>query len=87
MIMRDKEEVAKLIREVFDAYCKSFDDSLNRLKIWPWTDKKTVIHESNQIHRFLDAYQKTGSNIVTMTANSFFSLKQRDSRGLVRWKA
>lgn len=65
MIMRDKEEVAKLIREVFDAYCKSFDDSLNRLKIWPWTDKKTVIHESNQIHRFLDAYQKTGSNIVT----------------------
>lgn len=109
MIMRDKEEVAKLIREVFDAYCKSFDDSLNRLKIWPWTDKKTVIHESNQIHRFLDAYQKTGSNIVTwmelpvyqkncslepkvthmlmMTANSFFSLKQRDSRSLVRWKA
>lgn len=32
MIMRDKEEVAKLIREVFDAYCKSFDDSLNWLK-------------------------------------------------------
>lgn len=37
---------------------------INRLKIWSWTDKKTVIHESNQIHRFLDAYQKTGSNIV-----------------------
>lgn len=47
MIMRDKGEVTKLIREVFDAYCKSFDDSLNRLKIWPWTDKKTVIYESN----------------------------------------
>lgn len=110
MIMRDKEEVAKLIREVFDAYCKSFDDSLNRLKIWPWTDKKTVIHESNQIHRFLDAYQKTGSNIVTWMElpvyqknwslepkvthidafivdddrKLIFSLKQRDSRGLVR---
>ena len=59
------KEVAKLIQEVFEAYCKSFDDSLNRLKIWPWTDKKTVIHESNQVHRFLDAYQKTGKNIVT----------------------
>ena len=58
-------EVASLIKEVFEAYCKSFDDSLNRMKIWPWTDEKTVIHESNQVHRFLDAYQKTGKNIVT----------------------
>ena len=58
-------EVASLIKEVFEAYCKSFDDSLNRMIIWPWTDEKTVIHESNQVHRFLDAYQKTGKNIVT----------------------
>lgn len=61
------KEVASFINEVFNAYTASFEDSLNRLRIWPWTDEKTVIHESNQVHRFLDAYQKTGDNIVTWT--------------------
>ena len=67
MVERDKKEVVELIQKVFDAYWESFDDSLNRLKIWPWTDKKTVIHESNQVHRFLDAYQELGGNIITWT--------------------
>ena len=67
MKMLNKEEVVTLIQKVFKDYCDSFDKSLNELKIWPWTRAKTVIHESNQVHRFLDAYQKTGDDIVTWT--------------------
>lgn len=63
--MNNKKNVAKLIDKVFNEYCDSFNRSLNCLKVWPWTDDKTVIHESNQVHRFLDAYQKTGKNIIT----------------------
>ena len=63
--MLNKEEVTALIKNVFEDYCDSFDKSLNDLLVWPWTDEKTVIHESNQVHRFLDAYQKTGDEIVT----------------------
>lgn len=65
MEMRNKEEVAKHIQKVFNAYAESFDRSLNTLGIHPWTDKKIVIHEFNLVHRFLDAYQKTGENIDT----------------------
>ena len=63
--MRNKEEVAKHIQKVFKEYAESFDRSLNTLGIHPWTDKKIVIHEFNLVHRFLDAYQKTGENIDT----------------------
>ena len=63
--MKNEKRVIRLIQKVFRAYSKSFDNSLNRLKVWPWTEEKTVIHESNQVHRFLDAYQKTGRGIVT----------------------
>lgn len=61
----NKNQVAKLIHDVFDTYAASFDWSLNQLGTRPWTDKKTVIHEFNLVHRFLDAYQKTGNNIDT----------------------
>lgn len=65
MIMRDPKKVAEHIKKVFTAYAESFDWSLNQLGIHPWTDEKTVIHEFNLVHRFLDAYQKTGENIDT----------------------
>lgn len=59
------EEVINLIDSVFNEYSESFKKSLNELQVWPWTEEKIVIHESNQVHRFLDAYQKTGDKIVT----------------------
>ena len=61
----NKNQVAKLIHDVFDTFAASFERSLNQLGIRPWTDEKTVIHEFNLVHRFLDAYQKTGKNIDT----------------------
>lgn len=80
--MDNKQNVTTLISEVFAKYCLSFDNSLNLLKIWPWTNDKTVIHESNQVHRFLDAYQKTGKGIVSWMELPLYYKNRQDKRQL-----
>ena len=58
-------EIKDFIHGVFASYCASYRDDAVGNRILPWTKDRRTIHESNQVHRFLDAYRKTGENIVT----------------------
>ncbi len=54
-----------LVHEVFRSYCDSYREALNTLGFEPWTISRKTIHESNQVRRFLNAYEGTGKNIIT----------------------
>ena len=82
MSMNNKQDVISLISEVFAEYCQSFDNDLNHLKVWPWTEDKTVIHEANQVHRFLNVYQKTGKDIVCWMELPVYYNKHQGKRQL-----
>ena len=55
----------EFIAQVFDAYCQAYDKALNAQGFQPWLDKRKSIHESNQVHTFLETYKATGKNIIT----------------------
>ena len=55
----------EFIAQVFDAYCQAYDKALNAQGFQPWLDKRKSIHESNQVHTFLETYKAIGKNIIT----------------------
>ena len=63
MSLNLRPQTEQLIGDVFAIYCQSYKETLAS-GFTPWTSRRTI-HESNQVHRFLDAYQKSGKNIVT----------------------
>ena len=65
MSLNLRPQTEQLISDVFASYCQSYIETL-ATGFTPWTSRRTI-HESNQVHRFLDAYQKTGKDIITWT--------------------
>lgn len=65
MSLNLRPQTEQFISDVFASYCQSYKETLAS-GFAPWTSRRTI-HESNQVHRFLDAYRKNGKNIITWT--------------------
>ena len=64
MIPEEHKLAATLVRTAFKTMCIDYNEVLRLDNFEPWTKDRQTIHESNQVHRFLECFRSLSKDSI-----------------------